>query len=106
MATRILVDGTETTEEPADPRRGFTLEELYGLVECDMVEVVSLRDGRTMWIDEEGKMHRPPKPRNEKATRLLQEAGGIFGDWIAGIALIATPEETAAMSRDEEDPDA
>jgi len=44
-----------------------------------------------MWIDEEGKFK--PHQVNIEATLLLQKAGGIPGDYVAGIALITEKNE-------------
>lgn len=50
----------------------FGLDELYNLVRCETVEAVRLRNGRTMWVDEEGRMS--GKPINLIASLL---AGGV-----------------------------
>lgn len=88
MATLLHWTGTKEIVVPKDPINGFTLDELYKHIQTNMVEMVRLRDGRTMWIDEEGKFNQPNHV-NHAATRLLQQAGGIPGDYIAGNALIA-----------------
>ena len=90
---RIDVDGTETTVRPA--RGYFTLDEIYEHVGCETVEAVGLADGRTLWLDEEGKFGPTgPKARNDKATRLLVAAGGMAGDYIAGHALVTDATES------------
>ena len=91
MAHLLRPDGSGHPAAPAG--RTFTLAEMYALVGCDMVEPVDLDDGRTMWIDEEGKYADPPKPVNAEATHLLALAGGIPGDVIVGNALITLPGE-------------
>lgn len=91
MATLIHWTGTEETVTPSNPKQGFSLDELYKHIQTQMVEMVRLRDGRNMWIDEEGKFNQPDHV-NEKATRLLQQAGGIPGDYIAGNALVEKGE--------------
>lgn len=72
MATFIPADAAQPTHEvsPKDPEAGFTLEELYPLLSCTTIEVVSLPDGQMMIIDEEGKWAQ--KPRNERATQAAQ----------------------------------
>jgi len=94
MATLIRADGAETTILPKDPKRGFAFEgELYELLRCEMIEVVHLADGRLMLLDEEGKLRRPRKAANEKATKLLHQAGGSPFDVVLGDVVIAEPGE-------------
>jgi len=57
---------------PIDPAKGFQLKELYAMLQCDMVEVVELHDGRLMIIDEESKLKDNPTI-NQKATELFQK---------------------------------
>jgi hypothetical protein len=87
MATLIKTDGTEQEVQPKDGK-GFLLEEMYALIGCDTVQAVYLADERTMWLDEESKLKSPWPPVNEKATKLLAEAGGIPGDVVLGNVLI------------------
>ena len=88
MARVLYVDGTQATVMPASPP-SFSLEELQAMV-GGWIEVVYLPDGRLMVIDEEGKLK--GYQRNEQATRLA--AGRLmFGDYIAGTAVIVTLEE-------------
>lgn len=89
MATRIENDGTMT--EVSARGSCFSLDEMYSLLECSRVEAVYLQDGRMMWIDEEGKFK--PHQVNIQATLLLQKAGGIPGDYVAGIALVTKRTE-------------
>ena len=77
MAIIIRTDGTEETIQPKDKANGFQFEgELYELLGCELIEIVHLSDGRLLLLDEEGKLPRPRKQVNEKATRLLHEAAG------------------------------
>jgi len=89
MATLIANDGTMT--EVSARGSCFSLHEMYALLECKQVQVIYLRDGRIMWIDEEGKFK--PHQVNIQATQLLQKAGGIPGDYVAGIALVTDRSE-------------
>ncbi len=57
---------------PIEPSKGFQLKELYAMLQCDMVEVVELQDGRLMVIDEESKLKNNPGI-NKKATELFQK---------------------------------
>lgn len=57
---------------PIDPKKGFQLDELYKMLQCNLVEVVPLHDGRIMICDEESKLSDEPEI-NKEATRLYQE---------------------------------
>lgn len=89
MALLITPDGEQT--EVSASGSTFTLEELYSILECSMVQAIFLEDGRFMWIDEEGKFK--PHQANLLATRLLHQAGGMASDYIAGLALITDRNE-------------
>ena len=89
MAIRIANDGTKI--EVSAQGSWFSLDEMYSLLDCSRLEAVYLQDGRIMWIDEEGKLK--PHQVNIQATLLLQKAGGIPGDYVAGIALITGKNE-------------
>ena len=95
MATLIrATDGSESTVRPKTTE-GFSLQEVYDLIGngCDIVETVQLNDGRIMLLDEEGKIRNDTLIVNEKATRLLAEAGGIPGDAVVGNVLIVNELE-------------
>ncbi len=89
MAVLIKPDGDQVKVTPREKR--FTLEEMYTLLECALLQVIFLPNGRVMWIDEEGKLK--PHRVNDVATELLEQAGGIPGDYIAGSALITDHDE-------------
>jgi hypothetical protein len=94
MAKLLKFDGTTEIVVPADLASGFSLEELYILIGCEMVEAIYLDDGTVMVIDEEGKLRAGFEERhNTRATRLLELAGGMLGDFITGNALICTMQE-------------
>lgn len=95
MAKLIRPSGTEVDVSPASATRGFTLAELYNLIGCEIVQMVNLADGRTMWMDEEAKIRSGVAFVNAKATKLLAEAGGIPGDEVIGPVLICEPGEIA-----------
>ena len=90
MAELIRTDGTVETVSPKNGKT-FSLAEMYELIGCSLVQVVYLADGRIMWLDEEGKFKE--HYRNEQATLLLEQAGGAFGDYVAGNALICENTE-------------
>lgn len=89
MALLITPDGEQT--EVSAKESTFTLKELYSILECSMVQVIYLEDGRFMWIDEEGKFK--PHKANLLATSLLHQAGSMASDYIAGLALITERHE-------------
>lgn len=84
MATLYNTDGT--VEEVFPEGEHFTLQELQEHVE-GYIEVVHLRDGRLMWINEEGKLW--GFALNKQATELW----GSPHDVIVGPALVTTYEE-------------
>jgi hypothetical protein len=95
MATIIRAhDGQEFSVSPKNKEIGFTLQELYDLIgnNCDCVEHITLADGRSMWLDEEGKFRKPLLHENAKATRLLHKAGGMPEDYVVGNVLIEKGE--------------
>jgi hypothetical protein len=94
MALLINADGTEAEVFPANMQRGFTLKELYFLLDCDIVQAIQLRGpGISMLLDENAKLKNPVPPENPRATRLLHEAGGIPWDRVVGKALIVGRKE-------------
>jgi hypothetical protein len=90
VAELIREDGIREEVMPENGQN-FSLAELYKHLGCNMVQVIYLNDGKTMWLDEEGKFK--THERNEKATVLLEEAGGGYGDYVAGSALICDEHE-------------
>jgi len=88
MATIFKTDGTVTEIKPK--KRIFSLEELQSVVEGH-IEFIGLRKGRSMFINEEGKLER--LPYNEKATQIFQMELGITDDFIVGNAIICEKGE-------------
>lgn len=64
----ITTEGRITTVTPRDPAHGYRLEELYAHTGAECIEVVYLRDGRIMVVDEEGFLK--SKSINAIATRM------------------------------------
>lgn len=94
MATLVRYTGEQDEVLPADKTEGFSLAEIYVLLNCDTIQTIMLRDGRIMLIDENAKFKRGAEQRyNDIATVYLADAGGIPGDWITGHALICNNEE-------------
>ena len=86
MALLIKPDGSTRTVLPEGD--SFTLKEIYSLLDCSMIEPVYLKDGRIMWIDEEGKLK--PHFLNPLASEL---ADLLALDYIAGLALVTDKNE-------------
>lgn len=89
MALLIKTDGTQTEVAPLN--KIFTADELRQHVGCTYFEHVSLADGRSMWLDEDGK--HLSKPVNVEATKLLWLAGGAPDDVVAGDVLVTSRGE-------------
>lgn len=93
MARLLRTDGTTEEVTPASGV-AFTLPELYRLIGCQMIELIRLRSGNFLVLDEEGKAswRRPMKPRNLNAS--LAALGVIRpDDFIVGDALVVTGAE-------------
>jgi hypothetical protein len=88
MATLIREDGSATDMRPADLKRGFTLAELYSALGCEVIETVTLRNGRILVIDELGKLG-GGRPVNELATLLTRDVLQPH-DVIVGPALLCS----------------
>lgn len=96
MATLIKIDGTTKTVSPRNKRRGFTCEEVYALIGCDMIERISVRNGaeENMLVDEEAKMKEGWVDRiNNKATEIFAKTYGRGVDLIVGDVLMCNSKE-------------
>lgn len=93
MAKLLKPDGSILDATPANKRTGFTLEEMYKLIDCETIQAIDLSTGEIMVIDEESKLRAQVPPRNRRATMLLHVAGGAPDDYIAGNALICSGKE-------------
>jgi hypothetical protein len=94
MAKLIRFDGGEDNVFPADPSTGFTLQECYTLIGCEIVEVVYLENGQLMIVDENGKLRNDWIERiNPVATQLFYAGRAITDDLITGNALICDDKE-------------
>lgn len=86
MATLIKVDGSQKDVFPENKENGFTLKELYGLLECEMIEIATtFQDGKMLVVDEEGLL-KPEPVVNPVASMLV-------GDYIVGNAIVVSQEE-------------
>lgn len=92
MAFLVHPDKRVEMLDPADPTQGFTLEELYPMLDTDIIEVVPVPGGtHIMIIDEIGK-HKH-KAYNPAASAALGPHFMESGDYIVGKALVCRREE-------------
>jgi hypothetical protein len=75
-ATLYRADGTQENIQPANGT-DFKIEELYGLIGCDMVEVVGTGDPAMIFIGDEEARCKDDFIINQEATRILRESAGI-----------------------------
>ena len=87
MALLIKTDGSESTVVPKQGSR-FSLEELW-LHVGGFLQMLELRTGRLLLLDEEGKN----RPRNARATLLGRTAGIANDDYVVGDVLICDESE-------------
>lgn len=87
-AKLLLTDGREIEIEPSNGET-FELEEMYGILKCDLIEIVTLVNSEDILvIDEEGKF-KPDNQINERATRIAVKHYGIIpSDVIVGNAIL------------------
>lgn len=88
MAILIAENGDKTEVHPAKPRDGFSLEEMYRLLDCDTVEMRYMDDGRILMMDEDGKSKN--RPANREATIIAFPRGG---DLVVGAVLLCEASE-------------
>ena len=93
MAELIAADGSRRDVAPADRVRGFTLEELYALLNCQTVEAIALAEGDWLIMDEDAKGRTPRLAENPVATKLLHQAGGIPWDVVLGPVMVCSRKE-------------
>lgn len=74
----LITTTTNLPVTPANARKGYTLEELYKILQCEMVEIIPVGSGMILVVDEEGLPNE--KPANPAASRLA-------GQPIVGAAL-------------------
>lgn len=82
----IKQDGTRLEIEPKNSKN-FKLKEIYELIGCSLIELITLNDGRIMVIDEEGKFN-AAKQKNKIATDLFQDGRVENDDFIVGDVLV------------------
>lgn len=82
-------DGPATVIHPANGKK-FTLEEMQKFVGGYFELIATMRDGRRLFMNEDGKQLRLPE--NKQATQLFQTLRPI-ADTIVGNAVLIAPEE-------------
>lgn len=75
-ATLYRADGTKENIQPANGT-DFKIEELYGLIGCDIVEVVDTGDPAMILIGDEEARCKDDFLINREATRIFRESNGI-----------------------------
>lgn len=96
MATLIKVDGTKTIVAPRNKRRGFTCEEVYSLIGCEMIQDVPVRNGKEehMLMDEEAKLKEGWVDRiNQEASMIFARTYGPGRDLVIGDVLTCSSKE-------------
>jgi len=64
----------------------FTLQELYKKLDCELIEIINLKDEWIMIIDEEGKLHN--KKINDIATTYFRKQNPYVHDFIVGDVIL------------------
>lgn len=92
MATLIKTDGTRSEVSPKNKKKGFTCQELYALIGCDLIEHVGPNaKGESLIVDEEGKL-KDKLEVNVEATQWFRESFGPY-DIIFGNAVLVSNAE-------------
>lgn len=88
VALAVYPDGAVT--EVALPA-GRVLEALYGVIGCRCVDVVRLREGLDMWVDDEGML---AGDASEPATRLARTYGFVWQPYF-GVVVVTGGADAA-----------
>jgi hypothetical protein len=87
---QIIKSNGQTTEVAPKNGTDFSLEELKAIVD-GWIEIVNLRDGRLLCLDEEGKLK--GKERNHVATDIYRQAFPQCKDFIVGDVLLCNEDQ-------------
>ena len=87
---QIIKSNGQTTEVTPKNGTDFSLEELQTIV-GGWIEIVNLRDGRLLCLDEEGKLK--GKERNYVATDIYRQAFPQCKDFIVGDVLLCNEDQ-------------
>jgi hypothetical protein len=101
QGVRVNLDGTAEGVKIITIKDGDTLDALYTLIGCGLVEAVDLPEGITLWVDEEGTYrseHNPTLTSMARRTRPAQSP--LFG---AGVFLGFNEDtgDSDSLSRDQ-----
>jgi hypothetical protein len=69
------------------------LDALYAKLGCNLVEVVEVKGGCSMFIDEEGKYTRPDEYNGRATSLALRNRSISLIDWISGPAVVLGPPD-------------
>ena len=95
ILTKVTRGHRTVTATSVEPENGvsFTLQEFYNLLECQMIQMLTLRNGTVMVFDEEGKLKEHPVV-NEPATATALKLSDIAReDYVVGHAMICSKVE-------------
>ena len=93
MAKLIKIDGTIEEVTPKNKRKGFTLQELYDLIGCELIEPIEYTKGKFFICDEEFRLKDGWEQRRNKTANdmIIAETGD---DWdLAGNIVICSKKE-------------
>ena len=85
----VLINPAPSGHEEVSPANGtdWTLEELYKLIDTDLIEVVPVNDDLILIVDEEGLCKESPIP-NPEASGVVEYHNRHFKDKIVGKAIL------------------
>ena len=90
MAKLYKCDGTVKDVEPKNKKNGFSLQELYDLIGCRLVELVYLPNDEIIIVDEEGLINN--SELNIKITQIARQKSG-YQYTLFGNAILCKSEE-------------
>ena len=85
---RVFNAGTETSQIEKAEGEFLSLNDMYQIIDCDLVEFIYLKDNQIMIIDEEGKFKNDLNAINISATEIVRKSYENFNDFIAGHAIL------------------
>jgi hypothetical protein len=85
---RVFNVGTETSQLEKAEGEFLSLDDMYYIIDCDIVEFIYLKDNQIMIIDEEGKFKQETNAINLGATEVVRKTYENFDDYVAGNAIL------------------
>ena len=93
MAKLYKHDGTVKDVEPKNKKEGFGLQELYDLIECEMIQPVVYAPGKVFICDEEFRLREDwEEKRNKTANDLIINETGDNWDLCGNVIICDTKE--------------